>query len=67
MFTNALSVAAAGRFIPVPGGVLVCDPNGNMIGAVGVSGDNSNNDELCAIEGIKAAGLMPAPAEPVAQ
>ncbi|MBK8907593.1 MAG: heme-binding protein [Rhodospirillales bacterium] len=61
MFTTAVSVAAGGRFVPVPGGVLVCDPEGPVIGAVGVSGDTSDNDELCAIVGINAAGLVSDP------
>ena len=44
--------------VPVPGGVLVRDPNTNaVLGAVGVSGDLSDKDEACAIEGVKAAGL----------
>lgn len=57
MFTTAVSVAAGGRFVPVPGGVLVRDSEGPVIGAVGVSGDTADNDELCAIAGINAAGL----------
>ena len=65
MFTTALSVAAAGRFMPVPGGVLVCDPEGPVIGAVGVSGDTSDNDELCAIAGVNAAGLVSDPQKAV--
>ena len=43
--------------VPVPGGVLIKDAQGNIIGAVGVSGDKSPKDEACAIEGIRAAGL----------
>lgn len=65
MFTTALSVAAGGRFMPVPGGVLVCDPQGPVIGAVGVSGDTSDNDEFCAIAGVHAAGLVSDPQKAV--
>ncbi len=44
--------------IPVPGGVLIKTPEGQIIGAVGVSGDTSDNDEVAALAGIKAVGLM---------
>ncbi|HEX5778689.1 MAG TPA: heme-binding protein, partial [Xanthobacteraceae bacterium] len=40
-----------------PGGALIRDASGDIIGAVGVSGDTSDNDEACAVAGIKAAGL----------
>ena len=63
-FQGALAVASQGRFVPVPGGVLVHDAAGEVIGAVGISGDTSDNDEYCAIAGVKAAGLRPDPAEP---
>lgn len=63
-FQNALSAAAEGRFIPVPGGVLVENADGITLGAVGISGDTSDKDEYCAIEAIKAAGFAPEPAEP---
>ena len=56
-FLAAISAASNGRFAPVPGGVLITDDNGAVIGAVGISGDNSDNDENCAMAGIKAAGL----------
>ncbi len=63
-FQGALATAADGRFIPVPGGVLVIDNSGLAVGAVGVSGDASDKDEYCAIEGIKAAGFGCEPAVP---
>jgi uncharacterized protein GlcG (DUF336 family) len=44
--------------IPVPGGVLIKSAEGQILGAVGVSGDTSDNDELAAIAGIQAAGLV---------
>jgi uncharacterized protein GlcG (DUF336 family) len=44
--------------IPVPGGVLIKSTEGQILGAVGVSGDTSDNDELAAIAGIQAAGLV---------
>ena len=48
----------------MPGGVLIRDVDGEVLGAVGVSGDTSEKDELCAVAGIKAAGLRSDPAEP---
>jgi uncharacterized protein GlcG (DUF336 family) len=54
---NALSAAYKGRFIPVTGGVLVTDEAGQIIGAVGVTGDTSENDAAAAVVGIEAAGL----------
>ncbi len=63
-FQGALVGASDGRFVPVPGGVLVLNSDAQVIGAVGISGDTSEKDEYCAIQGIKAAGLASAPAEP---
>ena len=63
-FQGALAAASDGRFIPVPGGVLILDAAGTAIGAVGISGDASDKDEYCAITGVKAAGLSTEPAEP---
>ena len=54
---QALAALTNGRVVPVPGGVLVRDPSGEIVGAVGVSGDASETDEACAIAGIEAAGL----------
>ena len=61
MFFTALAAASDGRFVPVTGGVLVRDAAGDVIGAVGISGDTSDNDEKCAIAGITAAGLKADP------
>lgn len=58
-FNNSLTEMAGGKFVPVPGGVLVRDGGGDIVGAVGVTGDTSDNDEICAIAGIEAAGLKP--------
>ena len=62
-FVAALTDASDGRFIPVPGGVLVLDKENYILGAVGVSGDTSERDELCAINGIQGAGLRSQPEE----
>lgn len=55
-FVSAANTLAQGRMVPVPGGVLILDGT-TLLGAVGVSGDTSDNDEICAIAGIEAAGL----------
>lgn len=56
-FVNALSVSFNGRFTPVSGGVLVKDDDNIIIGAVGVTGDTSENDTIVAVAGIQSAGL----------
>jgi uncharacterized protein GlcG (DUF336 family) len=56
-FFGALSDLSGGRMVPVPGGVLIRSLSGEIVGAVGITGDTSENDELCAVHGIKAAGL----------
>ena len=55
-FVDAVNALASGRLVPVPGGVLIKDGD-RLLGAVGVSGDTSDNDEACAVAGIQAAGL----------
>jgi uncharacterized protein GlcG (DUF336 family) len=57
MFITTLTAASQGRVMAAPGGVLIQDQNGDTIGAVGISGDTSDNDEACAVAGITAAGL----------
>ena len=56
-FSASLVSVAQGGYVPVPGGVLILDTNGNVLGAIGVTGDTADNDELAAIAGIEAAGL----------
>jgi len=56
-FVGALNGVYGGRFVPVPGGVLVKDKKGTILGAVGVTGDTSENDAICAIAGIEAANF----------
>ena len=56
-FIAAATAALGGRLIPVPGGVLVRNQDGTVIGAVGISGDSSDNDETAASTAIEAAGL----------
>ena len=56
-FVLSANGAFGGKLVPVPGGVLVRNGAGDLIGAVGVSGDTSDNDELAAKAGIEGAGL----------
>ncbi len=59
VFFGALSDMSGGKVVPLAGGVLIRDASGEIIGAVGVSGDTSEQDELAAVAGINAAGLQP--------
>jgi uncharacterized protein GlcG (DUF336 family) len=56
-FIDAMNTMARGALVPVPGGVLIQDQGGKLLGAIGISGDTSDNDEACALAGIEAAGL----------
>jgi uncharacterized protein GlcG (DUF336 family) len=56
-FVTAAAAALGGRLIPVPGGVIVRDGGGAVLGAVGVSGDTSDNDETAAAKAIQSVGL----------
>ena len=58
-FVNALNGVSGGAIVPVPGGVLIRDEAGETLGAVGITGDTSENDEACAVAGIKAVELVP--------
>ena len=57
-FVASATHAVGGQLVPVPGGVLIKDGQGQTLGSVGVSGDTSDNDEIAAAGGIKAAGLV---------
>jgi uncharacterized protein GlcG (DUF336 family) len=56
-FVSAVNTLAGGRLIPVPGGVLIRDKSA-IIGAVGITGAQSEQDEACAVAGIQAAGFL---------
>jgi uncharacterized protein GlcG (DUF336 family) len=64
MFITALAAVSQGRMVPVPGGVIVRGAGGDIVGAVGISGDVSDKDEMCAVAGIEAAGLKAEPGLP---
>ncbi len=57
-FIAAANGAFGGQLIPVPGGVLVKDSKGRVLGAVGVTGDSSDNDAAAAKAGVEAVGLV---------
>ena len=57
-FFSVLSTVFPKGIVPLPGGVLLRNAAGELEGCVGVSGDTSDNDELCALAGIQAAGLV---------
>ncbi|WP_335945125.1 heme-binding protein [Pseudomonas sp. G166] len=56
-FFNAINSLTAGEVIPVAGGVLIRNTEGTLLGAIGISGDTSDNDERCALLAISAVGL----------
>jgi uncharacterized protein GlcG (DUF336 family) len=60
-FMTSIVAASEGRIVPNPGGVLVRDPGNRILGAVGISGDTGDNDEIIAVAGIEAAGLKADP------
>ena len=59
-FIQSMNALAGGSLVPVPGGVLIRD-HGGIIGAIGITGDSSDNDEACAVHAIEALGLSADP------
>ena len=57
-FIQAMNSLCEGALVPVPGGVLIRSSDGTLLGAVGVTGDISDNDEICCVAGIESAGLV---------
>lgn len=57
-FMQAVNGAYGGQVVPVPGGVLLRDKRGRIVGAIGVTGDSSENDAAAGLAGIEAAGLI---------
>jgi uncharacterized protein GlcG (DUF336 family) len=60
-FIAAVTQVVGGALVPVPGGVLIRGTGREIIGAVGISGDSSDNDEEAAVAGITAAALIADP------
>lgn len=57
-FIQSLNALCDGALVPVPGGVLIRSKEGELLGAVGITGDISDNDEACCVAGIEAVGLV---------
>ncbi|NWC00183.1 heme-binding protein [Pseudomonas gingeri] len=57
-FVAALNSLGQGSVVPAPGGVLIRDLDGRVIGAIGITGDTSDIDEQCAISAVEALGLV---------
>ena len=57
-FFVSLASTSGGRFLPQTGAVLIKDPAGNVLGAVGASGGTGDEDEAICIAGVEAAGLQ---------
>ncbi|KIH84369.1 GlcG/HbpS family heme-binding protein [Pseudomonas batumici] len=57
-FVAALNSLGQGSVVPAPGGVLIRDQDGKVIGAIGITGDTSDIDEQCAISAVEALGLV---------
>jgi uncharacterized protein GlcG (DUF336 family) len=60
-FLTAIAAASGGRLVPNPGGVLIRGSDNRVLGAIGISGDTGDNDEIIAVAGIEAAGLKADP------
>jgi len=60
-FMNAINGVYGGHVVPVPGGVIMRNKAGAVVGAVGVTGDTSENDAVAAVTGIEAVGLIAEP------
>ena len=56
-FINALNTMTGGQVVPLPGGVLVRDSEGEVVGAVGAAGGVSSDDEACVISAIQTIGF----------
>ena len=60
-FVAAVDTMSEGGMVPAAGGVIVCDGAGTIVGAIGVTGDTSDNDEACALGAIEKVGLKALP------
>jgi uncharacterized protein GlcG (DUF336 family) len=57
-FFVTLAATAKGRFLPQPGGVLIKNAQGEIVGGAGASGGTGDEDEACCVSGIEQAGLV---------
>lgn len=60
-FIGSLSATSLGNMVPVPGGVLIRNAAKDIIGAIGITGDQADKDEICGVRAVKAVGLIPDP------
>ncbi|WP_109831943.1 GlcG/HbpS family heme-binding protein [Reichenbachiella versicolor] len=60
-FVHSLSVMSGGRVVPTQGGVLIRNSNGDLLGAIGVSGDSSERDEECILHAVRSMGMIAQP------
>ena len=60
-FIASVDTMAEGGMVPAAGGIIIAGPEGTILGAIGVTGDTSDNDEACALAAIEAAGLKALP------
>jgi uncharacterized protein GlcG (DUF336 family) len=58
-FIASVRELGEGGMVPAGGGVIICDEGGTVLGAIGVTGDTSDNDEACALAAIEKLGLKP--------
>src|SRR5690242_12266996 len=58
-FLSGLATISGGRVAPSPGGVLITDQAGSLLGAIGISGDRGEHDEAAAVKGVESVGLLP--------
>ena len=56
-FIASVRELGEGGLVPAAGGLIVCDEAGTIVGAIGVTGDTSDNDEACALAAIESMGL----------
>lgn len=60
-FVNALIEMSGGRVVASPGGVLIRNRDGRIVGSVGITGDTGENDEICAVAAVEANGFVADP------
>jgi len=58
-FIASVRELGEGGMVAAAGGVIVCEADGTIVGAIGVTGDTSDNDEACALAAIETLGLKP--------
>ena len=64
-FFTALNAMSGGRMVPVAGGALIRDAAGRILGAIGISGDTSDKDELALVAGVQSQGLVADTGDPL--